>query len=241
MKKCRTKRFLIVPITVGIIEFVWLYFASKTFFNNNILISINNVNWDNICIKFLSDFLTMLLLPLIIIIINGKYLNDFRLCIKNQYEILILLGVMIILFFLHNDYNIRGFYKFFFYLFVVAFGEEFIYRGYLYNKIKVKSKVLAIILSGILWGIPHALLPSIVSEVNISLFLLSLCSEIGMGIVMGWYFIYLQEKSKTLWIPILVHAILDYTVGIIGIIVAIVIFIYFLMKSQRNHSVLCRS
>ena len=34
--------------------------------------------------------------------------------------------------------------------------EEVIYRGFLYNKLKGNSKVMAIILNGILWGIMHA-------------------------------------------------------------------------------------
>ncbi|WP_209511333.1 CPBP family intramembrane glutamic endopeptidase [Sedimentibacter acidaminivorans] len=38
---------------------------------------------------------------------------------------------------------------------VVSFGEEFIYRGYIYNKLKEKSVIRAMIISGILWGVGH--------------------------------------------------------------------------------------
>lgn len=141
---------------------------------------------------------------------------------------------MIILFFLHKDFTITGLYLFFFYLIITGFGEEFIFRGYIYNRLKVNSRVLAIILSGILWGIGHAILPSVVSHASIIHLLLSMSKEIGGGIICGWYFIYLQEESNTLWIPILVHAILDYTIGFIGIFTAIIIFIYFILKSRRQ-------
>lgn len=77
-------------------------------------------------------------------------------------------------------------------------------------------------------------MPSILNNSSIGQFLLSMSNEIGSGILMGWYFIYIQEKSKTLWIPILIHAILDYTVGEIGSITAIGMFFYFLFKSKQE-------
>lgn len=77
-------------------------------------------------------------------------------------------------------------------------------------------------------------MPTIISNADSNQFLLSMCSEIGGGIIAGWYFIYLLEKSNTLWVPILVHAILDYSVGPIGIIAAIVIFVHLLLKSKQQ-------
>ncbi|BCJ99288.1 hypothetical protein bsdcttw_23290 [Anaerocolumna chitinilytica] len=62
--------------------------------------------------------------------------------------------------------------------------------------------------------------------------LLAMVSEVGGGVLIGWYFIVLQERSKTIWIPVLIHAILDYTVGIIGVVVAAVTLIYFLDKTK---------
>ena len=184
--------------------------------------------------KFLEDYAAMLLLPTILIIMNRKHLSDFGLCYKSKKEIFSLLVVMIVLFILHNDFTIKGFYPMFFYLVVVGFGEEFIYRGFIYNRLKCNSKVMAIILSGILWGITHAIMPSLLSNTDSYKSLLSMWDEIGGFIIMGWYFIYLQEKSKTLWIPILVHAILDYTVGPIGFLTAIGTLIYYLVKSKRQ-------
>lgn len=73
-------------------------------------------------------------------------------------------------------------------------------------------------------GYSHSALPTIISNGNLFQLILSMFSQIGGGILMGWFFIFLLEKSKSLWIPTLVHAILDYTVGFIGIIVAIITF-----------------
>jgi CAAX amino terminal protease family. len=190
------------------------------------------VTWNTLTTKFLFDYLAMLLLPSIILIIYRKQLYHFKVCMNSKYEIIALFGVMILLFILHSNFGISGIYPFFFYLVVIAFGEEFIFRGFIYNKIKSHSKFLAIIISGVLWGVPHAILPTIISNGSLSELFLTMLTQICGGILMGWYFIFLLEKSKTLWIPILIHAILDYTVGFIGVIVQVTAFIYFLKKSS---------
>ncbi|BCN30411.1 CPBP family intramembrane glutamic endopeptidase [Anaeromicropila herbilytica] len=234
MSLFKKNNYLIIPILTGVFDFIWFYFIIYFAHKNNLLFSINEVTWNTITTKFLIDFLAMLFIPSIIIIACKKQLSDFQLCMNSKYEIMALLGVMTILFILHNEFGILGLYRFFFYLVVIAFGEEFIYRGFIYNKIKSNSKYLAIIISGTLWGIMHSILPSIVSNANLPQFILSICSEIGGGILIGWYYIYLLEKSKSLWIPTLVHAIIDYSVSYIGTIVAIIIFFYFLKKSRTE-------
>lgn len=232
MKRLKDEKYIVIPMAVGIFEFAWLYIIMNFFIKNNMLIKLGNITWDNIIMRFVGDYCVMLLLPTILIIIGRKHLSDYGLCFESKKETFFLLGVMIIFFFLHNDFTITGLYKFFFFLVVVGFGEEFIYRGFLYNKLKDNSKVMAIILSGVLWGICHAILPSLLNNLDTSQFLSGMCSEIGGGIAMGCYFIYLQEKSKTLWIPILIHAILDYSFGYIGVYIAIGAFFYFMFKAK---------
>lgn len=217
---------------LGIWFFLWMFLICYFTVKNNLFISIDNITRDTIFSRFLFDFFALSVVALIIIVINRKNLEYFRLCIQSKYEILILAGVMILLFFLHNDYSIEGFYHFYFYLFFVAFTEEFLFRGYLYNRMREDSRKYAIIISGICFGIGHAVLPSILTNADLLQLLWAMASTIGGGILSGWYFIILQERSKTIWIPVLVHAILDYTVGIIGLLVAIITLIYFLEKTK---------
>lgn len=233
MKVYEGRKYFIIPLVFGF-QLALLYIGIYLALKNNVLISQSNVTWNNIVIKFLNDYFSMLLLPSILIIANRRNLKDYGLRYESKKESFALLVIMILLFILHNDFTMTGAYKFFFYLVVVAFGEEFIFRGFLYNRLKGNSKPVAIIISGILWGILHAIMPSILNNSSIGQLLLSMSNEIGGGILMGWYFIYIQEKSKTLWIPILVHAILDYTVGGIGILTAIGTFLYFFFKSKQE-------
>lgn len=226
-------RKILIPILICVCFYIWFFMISYYEVNNNLFINIENITKDTIATRFLSDFFELVFAALVLIIINRKNLARYRLRIQSRYEILILAGVMILLFFLHKDFTIAGVYHFYFYLIPVAFCEEFIIRGYLYNQIQVSRKY-AIIISGILFGIGHAILPSIISNADASQFLLAMASEVGGGVLIGWFFIVLQEKSKTLWVPILVHAILDYTVGIIGLLVAVITFVYFLEKAKKE-------
>jgi membrane protease YdiL (CAAX protease family) len=77
-------------------------------------------------------------------------------------------------------------------------------------------------------------MPSIFNNLPLDQLFLSMSNEIGGGILMGWYFIYVQEKSKTLWVSVLIHAILDYTVSGIGILIAIRMFLYLFLKSKQG-------
>lgn len=147
-------------------------------------------------------------------------------------EICFLMVAMITFFVLHNDFTAMGFYKFFFYLVVISFGEEFLFGGFIYNRLKVKSEVIAIIISGMLWGIAHAILPAIQSNKDIIQMLFAMRNEVFGGILSGWYFIYLQEKSNTLWFPILIHALLDYSYSFYGALIAVLVFLYLSVKQK---------
>lgn len=234
MKILKNKEVPLRAIIAGILSIVWFYVNVYFTIRNKIFIGENSVTCSNIIIKFAEDYFSMLFIPTILIILWRKHLSDFRLCYKSKKEIFFLCIVIVVLFFLNKDFTLDGFYKPFFYIVVIAFGEEFFYRGFLYNRLKGNSEVTAIIISGILWGVPHAILPTLQYNFNIHQFLILALSKIGMGITMGWYFIYLQEKSKTLWVPILVHAILDYSVGCIGFVTSIGMFAYFLLKSRKE-------
>jgi len=215
---------------------LWLYITCYIAAKSNLFVSIDNITKSTLTNRILFDFFTITLLAFIIIIFNRKKRKSYRLCIESKYEILILSGIMILLFFLHKDYSIEGFYLFVFYLFFVAFTEEFIFRGYLYNRMCKDSRITAIIISGFFFGIGHAVLPSVMTNADVFQLLLAMASEVCGGVIIGWYFIVLQERSKTIWIPVLIHAILDYTVGIIGVLVAVVTLIYFLDKTKPKSS-----
>lgn len=228
----KTKK-VAIPLVVVTIYVIYFYVVTKFVILNNYLVRVDSISVSNIYMRLFNDFCGMLLLPIGLIIFYRKNLREFRLCFVKNYLQYVLIIIMVTLFFLHFDFTITGYYKFLFYLIVVAFGEEFIFRGYLYNKLKPYNKVSAVILSGLVWGSMHAILPGLMAGNGIIQIGVSMLSEIGGGILVGWYFIYIQEKSKSLYIPIFVHAILDYSVGGIGIITAIGTGVYLFIQERR--------
>ena len=135
---------------------------------------------------------------------------------------------------MHGDFSISGCYKAFFYIFIVAAPEEIIYRGYLFSKLKSFNRLIAILVSGSLWGIIHAILPGILAGNVSSIILVSMLSEIGAGIIVGLFFICLFEYSGSLLVAIMIHALLDYSYESWGIIVGIVVFAYLILASRKE-------
>jgi membrane protease YdiL (CAAX protease family) len=91
----------------------------------------------------------------------------------------------------------------------------------------------------VFFGIMHSILPGVLTGDDLGRIVLRMVSEIGSGIIAGYYFIYLLEKSNSLFTPIFVHAILDYSIGGIGIITAIGAGIYlFIIDRNRTKQLL---
>lgn len=223
-----------IPILFSLVYVAYFYVVLNFFISNNLFISTNSVSINNLAARVLFDFCTMLLLPLILLMIYRKRLADFNLTLNHSYLLYILLIIMVLLFYLHKDFTVIGIYKLFFYLVVIGFSEEFIFRGYVYNKLRSHNRLLAIIISGFFWGIMHAILPGLLAGASIGQIGIRMIYEIGGGILCGYFFIYLQERSKSLLVPVFVHAILDYSVGYIGVITAIGAFIYLFADNRKK-------
>lgn len=223
-----------MPIIISLFYTIYFYVVVKFIIEFNMLIRLNNITLSNLGTKFISDFLVTLLVPLILAVIYRKKLLKFKLQFKHTYLQYILITIMILLFLLNGDFTIRGLYKFFFYLVMVGFAEEFLFRGYVYNELLIHNKLLAVIVSGFFWGILHAILPGLLAGEALGQIGIRMLSHIGGAIVSGYYFIYLLEKSKSLFIPVFVHAILDYSVGGIGVLTAIGTGVYLFKLDRKN-------
>ncbi|MGM0212808.1 lysostaphin resistance A-like protein [Enterococcus sp. AZ109] len=207
----------------GGIPLIWimtylLFFAFSVGFlwNSGMLLGVSEVGSNNFFIKAASDFIVNILWALLFIGLvyrKNHRLADIGLTKESPKLVIGLIIIYIGMFLLIQDFSIRGFYQAYFYLFVVAFGEEIIFRGFLFKQLeKVTSMWPAIIISGAIFGFMHAILPSIVSGDTFSQFLVKSMNELGgTGILGSLFYIFLYKKSGNLWVAILVHGILDYS------------------------------
>ena len=221
-----------IPILIGIIYMIYFYIFLTFAYQNGWIILLKDISLSNIGTVFLVDCGSMLIFPLVLIMIYRKNVNEFA--FKKSKLAIILVVIYILFFILHKDYTINGIYRAFFYLFIVAFPEEIIYRGYLYNFLKKYNRISAIIISGILFGIMHSILPSIISETSISIMVKDMFNHAGGGVLSSFIFILYLEKSDSIFIPILIHALLDYSYSALGILVAIIVLVYLLVVNKRN-------
>lgn len=90
--------------------------------------------------------------------------------------------------------------------------EEFIFRGFLFTIIDQEYGFgKAVIISGLLFGAMHGLLPTIVANGSFMDLLANIFDNLlGQGVFGTLIFAYAYKQSGTLFVPILIHAILDY-------------------------------
>ncbi len=219
--------------TVGVIFLIYFWTICRFQLDHGWIISKSDVTVDNLLFKLRSDVLVMSLIPLIIIWKFKRKLKDIGLSTNNSPMVVLLSIVYIIFFCLHGDFSIGGTYIAFFYLVIIAFSEEVIYRGYVYTRMRSYNRILAILISGILFGITHAVLPGIMNHLSYAHILFNMLSHIGGGILMGYFFIYLMEKSESIFVPILIHALLDYSVGSWGVVIGLSVVFYYVYRDRN--------
>lgn len=205
---------IVNPMIFIVMYMVYFFCITKYLYNNNLLIKLNSITPSNVSIKLLDDFLTSLFIVIIIIsvtLIRKQSLSHIGITKNNSMLVFALLSIYFGIFFIKGDFSLIGIYKCFYYLIVVAFSEELIFRGYLFTSLdRELPTYLSVIISGIMWGAMHAFIPIIINNYSVIGSLNAICSELGSGILAGGLFILIYKKSKSLIIPIMIHAILDF-------------------------------
>lgn len=183
------------------------------------LISASSLTENNFIYRLFTDlvgncsFVILLLTP---VVLKKCSIKKYGITNKSPIAISILFAIYFMLFIYHKDFTITGFYTFFYYFLLVSVPEEFIYRGYLFNKFYYKYNFwISVIISGTLFGIGHAILPTILKNEGLAYFMNHAISNIlGQGILVSALFSGIFKKSENLIVPIIIHAILDY-IGIV--------------------------
>lgn len=210
----KIKRNIIYPLFFSITYLIYFFFMLKFFYNKQWLIDVYSITKNNIMIALLYD-IAMILLPVLLLIFMLRYKKkSIYLSGTTKLGKWFALGLLIIyigIFIAQGNFSLSGIYPCFFYLIVVAFGEEFIFRGYVFTELnKGVPTYIAIIISGMIFGAMHAFMPAIINNYSIMELFNAILSDLGNKIVISAFFVWLYKKSNSLIIPILVHALIDY-------------------------------
>lgn len=215
----RKNRDLILSIVIPMIAVLWEFLYYKILFNNNMLISLDDLSENNI-FNILIQHIVVNLPIIIFFIIALKKINYkklyFNLPTKKLWKIiLMILAVVYFGLFIYGfsiSHNIvKALYSFIFYLIFVSFGEEYIFRCLIPFLQKDKlPKTIEWFLPNILFSLMHLIIlfvdTSGLNEITLTALIIYLITTIIFGVVMEL----LKRKSGSLYVPILAHAIYDF-------------------------------
>ena len=107
----------------------------------------------------------------------------------------------------------------------------------MYLQLKPCGKAEAILISGVFFGIMHAVVPSVMNGDGLGEMFLSMFSYLGFGLIGGLLFIFLLEMSGIIFVPIFIHAIMDFAPSplvFFGTLVGTVVWLIF-AKTKKSH------
>lgn len=150
-------------------------------------------------------------------ILKKEFLTEMYLRVEGKRQIIVIavfvliLTVMTIKGLSMSEDKIIIFYNLFYYLIFIAFAEEFILRGvcvYLLREFSVKVRYLV---PNALFGLMHIFAYADYETLTLEYVINFLGSSVLGLMAIGCFFQFIKEKSGTLWTPVLLHAIMDYS------------------------------
>lgn len=166
--------------------------------------------------NLVTSLFSGLLLLLAIFLLKEKFSSVMCLKLRGKYQTVctallsaVLVSMAIAGIVIKKD-PVTVLYSLFYYLVLVAFAEEFVFRGLCGYLLKDCSRNVRFLLPNILFAMAHLFaynnFEALTAEQVLSF---AFSSVLGLT-VMGCVFQAIKEKTGTLWIPVLIHAICDF-------------------------------
>lgn len=229
IKEQKNKVYMSLGICMSIYFFVSAIFV-KILMVNNLWIKKTDITMKNIEKAIFNQSIFSIIIPILCFL---PFWKNYKLLKRDKVKyhlIFVTFAFYIISFCMQENITFIMRYNFIKYLFFIALGEEIIFRGIMYNVIKQVSSRNATLISGACFGLMHVLSIYWYGG-STSAILMWVVSELVGGILAGGYFIFLYEISGTIFLPVLIHAILDYPYEkqFTGMCFAIILTIYILV------------
>lgn len=152
----------------------------------------------------------VMLLPCAVILVLAYWqkipLRQLGITKKRPVITLVLLGGYIALFIINGDFSADGFFWAFYFLVLIGFGEEFIFRGYLFSSLdKEYGFAKAALISGVFFALVHYIRPLV--EYGTIVFN---PPGILLYIAIGAVFAFIFKKTGNIWIVSIIHGYVNY-------------------------------
>lgn len=223
----KDKKTLALPVRIVIIflictaDILTAAYFIYTWKQNGTAISVRNVS-DNIpgifCQSLAVSMVAILVILIFFIILRKKFVSEMYLKISEKKQkitvlilTVILLAVTVFCLIIKAD-KITVLYNLLYYTVFIALEEELLVRGVCVYLLKDENNYIRYFVPNILFAAMHLFSYANWGKIT-PVYVFSFITSQMLGLVLtGCIFQYLKEKSGTIWIPVLVHAILDYMV-----------------------------
>ena len=168
--------------------------------------------------NLLTSAVPILLFIIFLMLLKKDFADEMYLKIKNKWQwggILALLAVFtgaVVYFLISREDRISTIYCVFYYTFFIAFTEEFVCRDVCTWLLKKEKSEIRYVIPNLLFAVMHIFNFSGWDTLTNEFILKFLFHDLIMLFAVGCFFQLLKEKTGTIWIPVLVHAIWDYIV-----------------------------
>lgn len=169
-------------------------------------VAISNLSYGNIKYKLLTDFFDVIILIPFFVFCLSKHLFWFGRHRRYLVFLLLFLFLIFLLLIIYN-FSLINAYAAFYYLVVIAFFEEIVFRGYIFTVLNQHfSFNSSVVISGIIFGFSHGLYSFLLFGGCV----FSILNFVGGGIIGSYIFSFIYVKTKSLIFPIFFHALLDF-------------------------------
>lgn len=207
---------ILLICTADIVWAAWILYALK---RNGAVISVRAAS-DNILGIFMQNLVVsavpILLFIICVAIFKRQFLTRMYFKIYDKKQKLAVALLAAVLFFLTlyclitKTDKLTVLYNLLYYTVFVALTEEFVVRDVCTYLLRDEKNAVRYLIPNVLFAAMHIFSYAQWGEITLYYVISFVTSQMLGLIAMGCVFQYLKEKTGTLWVPVLVHAILDF-------------------------------
>ena len=167
--------------------------------------------------NLITSAFTILLFIIFLVILKNRFADEMYLKIKGKISLVVVATLVVILLrfmifcLITKQDKITVLYNLFYYVFFIAFFEEFIFRDLFPFLLKNEKTLIRYLIPGIMFGLIHVFNYSGWQSITAYQVIKFITSQMLGYIAFSCVMQFLKEKSGTIWIPVLVHTIMDYS------------------------------
>ena len=159
----------------------------------------------------------IVLLFVSILVFKNQFADEMYLKVKGKYQritIAVLITILLVMTaycMIRQDNKIRIVLNLLYYLVFIAFSEEFVFRDVFTYLLKNEKAIIRYVVPSLMFSMIHVFAYSGWEPITAEHFLHFVTSSLFGLVAFSCIQLFIKEKTGTIWIPVLIHGILDYS------------------------------